>query len=226
VICQKDIKRELMENTDLNKKQKLFCVAYSKCLNATKAYQKVYKCSYETAMVRGCGMLRNVQINAFVDKLTDITFNKEFVKKSIIQKYTDIAFADMHDFVDFGSEEVERISTRTGKVMLDKNGKALTHTINFSNFKNTKEVDGTLVSEVSTGKDGVKVKLHDKIKALEWLSARLDLLPTETAARLDLEREKLKLSSGDITGEVTEDDGFITALKSNVGETWNESEDD
>ncbi|WP_321833857.1 terminase small subunit [Clostridium butyricum] len=54
--------KEVMENEELTDKQRLFCVIYAKCLNATKAYQKIYKCTYETAMVNGCKLLSNTKI--------------------------------------------------------------------------------------------------------------------------------------------------------------------
>ena len=54
--------KEVLENTELTDKQRLFCVIYAKCMNATKSYLKVYGCSYETAMVNGCNLLRNTKI--------------------------------------------------------------------------------------------------------------------------------------------------------------------
>ena len=47
-VKNRDI-NELVESEELTDKQKLFCIYYIKCFNATKAYQKVYKCKYETA---------------------------------------------------------------------------------------------------------------------------------------------------------------------------------
>ena len=54
-----DAVNQVMENTDLTDKQRLFCVLYVRSFNATKAYQKAYRCSYETAMVEGWNTLRN-----------------------------------------------------------------------------------------------------------------------------------------------------------------------
>ena len=48
-------------------------------------------------------------------------------------------------------------------------------TISYVNIKNAGEVDGTLLSEVSKGKDGVKVKLADRMKAIQWISDHMDL---------------------------------------------------
>lgn len=54
--------KQVIENPELTDKQRLFCIYYVRCFNATKAYQKVYKCSYETAMVEGSKCLRKPKI--------------------------------------------------------------------------------------------------------------------------------------------------------------------
>ncbi len=177
--------KEVLENTELTDKQRLFCVIYSRCLNATKAYKKVYNCSYETAMVNGSNLLRNTKIKEQIEKLTEAQFNKEFVKKSVIQKYIDIAFADITDYVTFGRKEIE--------VDKDEDNNPVMVEVNYVDFKSSSEVDGTMISEVSQGKNGgVSVKLQDKMKALQWLSDRLDLLSTETKIKIDNEKLRLK----------------------------------
>ena len=40
--------------------------------------------------------------------------------------------------------------------LLDENGQEITILRNYVNFKNSNEVDGTIINEVSKGKDGVK----------------------------------------------------------------------
>ncbi|WP_409068857.1 terminase small subunit [Clostridium caseinilyticum] len=214
--------KEVLENTELTDKQRLFCVIYSRCLNATKAYKKVYNCSYETAMVNGSNLLRNTKIKEQIEKLTAAQFNKEFVKKSVIQKYIDIAFADITDYVTFGRKEIE--------VDKDEDNNPVMVEVNYVDFKSSSEVDGTMISEVSQGKNGVSVKLQDKMKALQWLSDRLDLLSTETKIKIDNEktkveiaREKFELEKSKVNGDETEveDDGFLDALNGRATEVWN-----
>ena len=43
----------VMENTNLTDKQRLFCIYYVRCFNATKAYQKAYGVNYQTARAHG-----------------------------------------------------------------------------------------------------------------------------------------------------------------------------
>ena len=47
----------VIENNELTDKQRLFCFYYVRCFNTTKAYQKAYECSYETAAAIGYRLL-------------------------------------------------------------------------------------------------------------------------------------------------------------------------
>ncbi len=64
------------------------------------------------------------------------------------------------------------------------------------------------------------------MKALQWLSDRMDLLPTQVKYKLDLEVTKTELAilkQGGDEGEV-EDDGFIEALNAETKEVWNDGD--
>lgn len=157
----------VIQNADLTDKQQLFCIYYIRCFNATKAYQKAYDVDYATAVVNGPRLLGNARIKDEIFRLKQERLNREFLSESdIFQKYMDIAFADATDFVEFGNEDVD--------VILDT-GERKTITVSHVNIKNDADVDGTIISEVSKGKDGVKVKLADRMKALQWLSDHMDL---------------------------------------------------
>lgn len=149
----------VIQNADLTDKQQLFCIYYIRCFNATKAYQKAYDVDYATAVVNGPRLLGNARIKDEIFRLKQERLNREFLSESdIFQKYMDIAFADVTDFVEFGNEDVD--------VILDT-GERKTITVSHVNIKNDADVDGTIISEVSKGKDGVKVKLADRMKALQ-----------------------------------------------------------
>lgn len=176
VVCEEV--KEVLNNTELTDKQRLFCIYYIKCFNATKAYQKAYGCDYITANSHGYKMLSNVVVKQEIDKLKKEKLNRAMLSENdIFQRYIDIAFSDITDYLDFGNEEVE--------------GEFGPYTRSYVNLKNSFEVDGALISEVSQGKDGIKIKLQDKMKALQWLSDRMDLLPTNTRIRLENEKSKL-----------------------------------
>ncbi len=231
--------KEVLENAELNDKQRLFCVIYAKCFNATKSYQKVYRCTYETAMVNGSNLLRNTKIKEQIDSLTAIQFNKEALKRSVIQKYIDIAFADIGDYVKFGKKyRAVWTKDKEGKdvPVIDPNtGEQKIKEYNYLDLKESSLVDTTLINEVAEGKDGIKFKLADKMKALDFLTKHCNLLSDEEKIQLDIENKKLqgdKLKA-DIektraeTNRITEndeieveDDGFLEALKGRTAQVW------
>lgn len=59
----------VIQNPDLSDKQRLFCIYYIRCFNATKAYQKTYGCDYMTAAQNGSRMLKNAKVKAEIQRL-------------------------------------------------------------------------------------------------------------------------------------------------------------
>lgn len=175
---------EQLDNSGLTDKQKLFCVHYIKCFNATKAYRKAYGCSYQTAMANGSDLLRNTKIREEIQKLKQAKLNQAMLApEDIFQKFMDIAFADITDYVDFGKKEIV--------VGEDEHGEPKTIEVNYTDFKESTEVDGSLISEVKQGKDGISIKLHNQVKALEWLAAHMDMATEEQRARIAIMKSKV-----------------------------------
>lgn len=196
---------QIMENAELTDKQRLFCIFYIKCFNATKAYQKAYGVDYSTAVAAGSRMLTKVKVKNEIQKLKKNRLNREMLgPEDIFQKYIDIALADITDFVEFGREEVQ-VMNMFGPVEVKdpKTGKKvpLMKTINSIRFKESSEVDGTLISEVKQGKDGVSIKLLDKMKALQWLGNHMDLATAEQQERIKLMKAQIERLSLEPPGE-------------------------
>lgn len=186
--------RQVMENPDLTDKQRLFCLHYVKCFNATKAYQKAYGVDYPTANAHGYEMLLNVVIKDEISRLKQNRLNRAMLSEDdIFQKYMDIAFADITDYLQFGNVEIEGI---------DSDGNQYTKIVSTVNLKNDYEVDGTLLNEVSKGKEGVKVKLSDRMKALDWLADHMDLATDEQRAKV----ENLKANTARLLEDEESDD--------------------
>lgn len=225
--------KQVMENTELTDKQRLFCLHYIKCFNATKAYQKAYECSYEVAASASYRMLDNVGIRNEIQHLKQNRYQREFISESdIFQKYMDIAFADITDFLDFGTEEVP-VMALYGPVKIKDpetgEEKMLTKTVNTVYFKPSSEVDGSILAEVKQGKDGASIKLADRMKALEWLSKHMNIATDEQKARIEqihaqTELLKARAQADDI--EEAADDGFIGALNGTAADDWEDGPDE
>lgn len=180
----------------LNGKQELFCIYYIKYHNATKAYLKAYDCAYTTAAVEGHRSLKNPKINQKIDEMKAEQLQEvKLGARDVLQKYIDIAFADITDFVEFG----ERYKT---EVMGEgEDGRPIEITTHeketYFDLKQDSHIDGTIVSEIKYGPSGPSVKLADRMKALEKLEQYTDLLNDGElrklrAAKLQAETDKLK----------------------------------
>ncbi|WP_411329269.1 terminase small subunit [Blautia hansenii] len=184
---------QVIENAELTDKQRLFCLYYVKCFNATKAYQKAYKRDYATAAANGARLLGNARIKKEIIRLKQNRLNREMLDESdIFQKYMDIAFADITDYVEFGRETVPVMGAFGPVEVKDDKGKKtkLMQEVNVVRFRESETVDGTLIAEVKQGKDGASIKLPDKLKALDWLAKHMNMATEEQKARIAVLRAK------------------------------------
>lgn len=205
---------QVVSNAGLTDKQRLFCIYYVRCFNATKAYQKAYGVSYATAKSAGYRMLTNVRVKEEIMNLKSDRMNRELLTADdIFQKYIDIAFADMNDYLEWREEDVPVI-TAFG-LLKDEKGNVITRKTNVLHFKDSNDVDGTIVSEVTMGNKPT-VKLADRLKALNWLADHMDLATEKQKAEIELLRARIGDDSTD-----TGDDGFIDALNA-ASEVWND----
>ena len=228
--AERDVE-QVMKNPDLTDKQRLFCIYYSRCFNATKAYQKAYGCDYFTAKAHGFELLQSVAVKAEILRLKQSRLNRELLDEhDIFQKYMDIAFADVTDFVEFGQEE-EIVVGSFGPVLVEDpaTGKKvpLKQKVNVIRFKESDQVDGTLIAEVKNGKNGASIKLTDRMKALDWLARHMNMATDEQKAKVEQIKTqtaaiKAKTQADDEEGIA--DDGFLEALKGTVAEDWSDEE--
>lgn len=186
-------KQPIIKNEDLTDKQKLFCLHYLKYFNATKAYQKAYECAYTTAMVEGHRHLRNPKISAEIDRIKEEQINElKLDVRDVLQKYIDIAFSDIGDYVERSED-----------------GYSVT-------VKHTEDMDTSIIDELSNTQNGIKLKLADKMKALDMLAKYTDLLSDSDRKQLDQEKIKAEtdfteLRAKQIKGE-TKDTSLLDAL--------------
>ena len=213
------------ENPDLTEKQRLFCLYYVRCFNSTKAAIKAGY-SRNTAMEQGYQLLQKTSVREEIHRLKQSRLNRELLDEhDIFQKYMDIAFADITDFVQFGQEE-EYVIGQFGLVQVEDpvTGKKtpLKQKVNTVRFRESDSIDGTLITEVKNGKNGASIKLADRMKALEWLAEHMDIATEEQKARIAVLKMK---SAGDEPEDI--DTSYVDALKDLAAKVWtNEEEKD
>ena len=148
----------------------------------------------DVANAEGYKLLVNPCVRDEIQRLKQNRLNREMLSEhDIFQKYLDIAYADITDYVSFGTKEIQ---------YMDKAGNEREAEVPFVDLKDSDTVDGTLLTEISQSKDGIKVKLADKMKALDWLSRHTGMATPEQMARLDL----LKAQTARISQESAQSD--------------------
>ena len=144
----------LVKVDKINERQRLFALYYFQTHNATASYQRAYGCARAAASASAYKLLRNPAIAAAIREMqADRDATLLLTAGDVVDLYMRIAFADYGDFV----------SIKDGKMKV----------------KDIDEVDGQLISAAIPTKDGVIVKLADRIKALQWLASYFELNPRD-----------------------------------------------
>ena len=148
------------ERYGLSEQEETFCYHYFKCKNATQA---ALRAGYSSGYSYNCGyhLLNKPNIKEFLRDLQSQACEELFIDTlDIIRMWAKIAFADMNDYV----------SVSGAGVLL----------------RNSGQTDGQVITEVKEGKDGITIKLADKMKALDRLSSYFKVLPEDKAKEVKL----------------------------------------
>lgn len=144
----------LVKVDKINERQRLFALYYFQTHNATASYQRAYGCARAAASASAYKLLRNPAIAAAIREMqADRDATLLLTAGDVVDLYMRIAFADYGDFV----------SIKGGAMKA----------------KDIEEVDGQLIDSVSPTKDGVTIKLADRMKALRWLASYFELNPSD-----------------------------------------------
>ncbi|AFQ20018.1 terminase small subunit [Bacillus thuringiensis] len=184
--------KEILEDEELTEKERLFCLYYVKYFNGTQAALKAGY-SKDGAHVQASRLLRRERVASYIKELKGELVENVFVEAmDVLKEYIKIAFADITNYVTFGQREVELEPEE--RTTVDEEGKEVTEFItetrmmNFIDLAESDMVDGSIITEVKQGRDGISIKLADKMKALDKLSLYFDLFPDNFKRKVDEER--------------------------------------
>jgi phage terminase small subunit len=157
--------KEIIDESGLQERMKMFIVHYLQSFNATQSAKKAGYTQH-SATVAAYQIMANPKVKEVLSKCTELMQTDLYISgKMILEEYMRIAFADMTDYVEFDNRRVR--------------------------LKNSADVDGRLITEVKQGKDGVTIKLADKMKAIERLEKLFNVIPDR---KLQLELEKFEFT--------------------------------
>lgn len=213
-VAEKKAKKMVDENKELDEKRQLFCIYYLKYHNAAKAFLKVRPhVKYASACVMANRWRKEPLIKKEIDRLKKERFTEALLDpQDIVQKYIDIAFADLNDYLEYGRETVQ-VMGAFGPVMIkndDGTETPLMKEINIVKFKDSAYCDGTILSEVKQGRDGASIKLSDRMRALDWLADHMGIATDEQKAKVELLKAQCeRIRNDSSSGEDDEEDVVI-----------------
>lgn len=147
----------------LSPKQQRFVAEYLIDGNATAAYKRAgYKVSNAAASQAAAQLLRNIKVREAIDAATAKSLNRlEITRERVLAELARIAFADKRKVLRWGPDGVRLIDSAA---LSDDDAAVVAE-----------------VSETTTATGGtLKLKTHDKVKALELLGRHLALFTDKT----------------------------------------------
>ncbi|PFD98910.1 terminase [Bacillus sp. AFS023182] len=189
--------KEILEDEELTEKERLFCLYFVKYFNGTQA---AIKAGYtkESAHVQASRLLRRERVSSYIKELKGELVENVFVEAmDVLKEYIKIAFADITNYITFGQKEIEvEVGENT---TFDEEGNEITETItearlvNYVDLQDHDMVDGSIITEVKQGRDGISIKLPDKMKALDKLAQYFDLVPDNFKRQIEEERHRMQI---------------------------------
>lgn len=218
---QKERFEPVVESDELTDRQRIFCIYYVKSFNQTMAAMKAGY-SPDRAHVTGSELVRNSKVATEIRRLKGKMQQEVFIDAmDVLNKYIKIAFADITDYATFGKKETQVIGMY-GPVE-DEEGNPVMQEVNYVDFNESAIVDGTIITEVKQGKDGISVKLADKMKALDMLSKYFDLLSDNDRKRLQEERLKAETAKAKAEAEkIANDDSNKAPPTITIVDAWSD----
>jgi phage terminase small subunit len=203
------------ENDELTPAQKDFCLRFVNTCNATMAYVGAYDCTYNAARSSASALLTKPSIQAEVQELRKIKHLEYggITGQDVVAMHMKIAFADIRDYVEFESKYVPVLHNGIAVTVVNpKTEKAVpvTKLVNTVKLKSSAKVDGQLITEVSEGREGAKIKLADRQRSLAFLERYFELNPMDTHRK---EYDKKKYEMDLLRHEKEEQENTITDIE-------------
>lgn len=166
----------------LTPKQERFCLAYLETGNASEAYRRAYNASKmkpNSINVNASKLLADAKVTLRLKELNESAVSSAVMtRKEALERLSTFARTDLSDLVEFGAYELGQ----------DDDGKPIVQAawkIRDSILQDPKKL--AAISELSAGRDGIKIKTHSPLQAIQQLAK----LQGWDVHELDLEGKRL-----------------------------------
>lgn len=176
----------------LTAKQQRFVDEYLIDLNATQAATRA---GYSKKMVneQGSRLLANVSVDAAIhQRMNERSGRVEITQDMVLCELAKIGFSDIRKVVRWGETQVRMVPYH-GLALIDTTG--------------VDDETAAAIAEVSQGRDGLKVELHDKKGALVDIGRHLGMFNASGHTELDAELKRLEVEKRRVQLKQIEKDG-------------------
>ena len=157
----------------LTEKQKLFCDEYLIDLNATRAYKQVYESckSEKVAAASASRILTKPEVAEYIKKrMSDREKRTERDQDDIINELWSMLQADYTGVVQVVEENVYKMVRGKKVSITDEKGKPVTEKrVQVTPTSKWTNEQKKVISGIKQGKNGIEVKIIDRIKGIELL---------------------------------------------------------
>jgi phage terminase small subunit len=180
----------------LTAKQQRFVDEYLKDLNATQAAIRAGY-SKKTAASIGQENLTKPEIaKALKEAMQGRSERTAITQDMVLRELAKIGFSDIRKVVRWGETEVRMVDSEEGEGDL-----APYHGLALIDSNEVDDETAGAIAEVSQGRDGLKVKLHDKRSALVDIGRHLGMFAPAGHAELDAELKRIEVENKRLLNE-------------------------
>ena len=168
----KKIAKKIADEIELDEERQLFCIYYLKYHNQVKAYMKVKPgTKYNSATVMASRWMHESRVQDEINRLkAELYADALLDPNDIVQKYIDIAFADITDYANFSGRSVSQ-GKHGISIKLNDRMKALdwlTKHLNIANAEQKAKIEliKAQIGKLNTGEDNEAFENDGFIEAL------------------------------------------------------------
>ena len=179
-----------ISDSKLTLQEQDFVLYYLDSHNIKQAFMKAYNCEKKYAQTRGYEIYHRPHVQSEIKRLKKLMrVGYDIDPSKYVETLMNVANADISDYIKFAEEEVPEYDDE-GNPYLDEKGNPRTRKVNKMHLANSNEVDCSIITEVKQGRDGISIKLMDKLKALSLLK---DFMGWQKADKEEKEADKNEL---------------------------------
>lgn len=180
----------------LTPRQQRFVDEYLIDLNATQAATRAGY-SKKTANEQGSRLLAHVSVSTEIARrMAERAGRVEVTQDMVLRELVKIGFSDIRKVVRWGTTEVVAGTDDDGEPIIETY-----HGLTLVGADAIDDSTAAAISEISEGRDGLKVKLHDKKSALVDIGRHLGMFSAPGHVDLDTELKRIEVQNKRLQNE-------------------------